>query len=71
MSLCIAGGTIGIILGGTASTLLASLAGWQTPVSVTAVTIAFVFSAGVGLFFGIWPASKAARLDPIAALRYE
>ncbi len=71
MSLCIAGGTIGIILGGIASTLLASLAGWQTPVSVTAVTIAFVFSAGVGLFFGIWPASKAARLDPIAALRYE
>ena len=71
MSLCIAGGTIGIILGGAASTLLANLAGWQTPVSVTAVTIAFVFSAGVGLFFGIWPASKAAGLDPIAALRYE
>ncbi len=71
MSLCIAGGTIGIILGGIASTLLANLAGWQTPVSVTAVTVAFVFSAGVGLFFGIWPASKAASLDPIAALRYE
>ncbi len=71
MSLCITGGVIGIILGGTASTLLANLAGWQTPVSVTAVTVAFVFSAGVGLFFGIWPASKAARLDPIAALRYE
>ncbi len=71
MSLCIAGGTIGIILGGIASTLLSSLAGWQTPVSVTAVTVAFVFSAGVGLFFGIWPAYKAARLDPIAALRYE
>ena len=71
MSLCIAGGTIGIILGTTASTLLANLAGWQTPVSVTAIGIAFVFSAGVGLFFGIWPARKAARLDPIAALRYE
>ena len=71
MSLCIAGGAIGIILGGIASTLLANLAGWQTPVSVTAVGVAFVFSAGVGLFFGIWPASKAARLDPIAALRYE
>jgi putative ABC transport system permease protein len=71
MSLCIAGGIIGIILGGIASTLLANLAGWQTPVSVTAVTVAFVFSAGVGLFFGIWPASKAASLDPIAALRYE
>ncbi len=71
MSLCIAGGAIGIILGGIASTLLANLAGWQTPVSVTAVGVAFVFSAGVGLFFGIWPASKAARLDPIASLRYE
>ena len=71
MSLCIAGGIIGIILGGAASTLLANLAGWQTPVSVTAVTIAFVFSVGVGLFFGIWPARKAAGLDPIAALRYE
>ena len=71
MSLCIVGGTIGIILGGTASTLLANLAGWQTPLSVTAVSIAFVFSAGVGLFFGIWPAHKAASLDPIAALRYE
>jgi len=71
MSLCIAGGAIGIILGATASALLANLAGWQTPVSVTAVGIAFVFSAAVGLFFGIWPASKAAHLDPIAALRYE
>jgi len=71
MSLCIVGGTIGIILGGTASTLLANLAGWKTPVSVTAVIIAFVFSAGVGLFFGIWPARKASRLDPIEALRYE
>ncbi len=71
MSLCIAGGAIGIILGATASAVLANLAGWQTPVSVTAVGIAFVFSAAVGLFFGIWPASKAAHLDPIAALRYE
>ena len=71
MSLCIAGGTIGIILGGSASALLASLAGWQTPVSVEAITIAFFFSAGVGLFFGIWPARKAAMLDPIEALHYE
>jgi len=71
MTLCIAGGTIGIILGGTASALLANLAGWQTPVSVEAVTVAFLFSAGVGLFFGIWPARKAAKLDPIEALHYE
>jgi len=71
MSLCIAGGTIGILLGGSASVLLANLAGWQTPISVEAVTIAFLFSAGVGLFFGIWPARKAAALDPIQALHYE
>ncbi len=71
MSLCVAGGTIGIILGGTASALLANVAGWQTPVSVEAVTIAFLFSAGVGLFFGIWPARKAAMLDPIEALHFE
>jgi putative ABC transport system permease protein len=71
MTLCIAGGTIGIILGGTASALLANLAGWQTPVSLEAVTVAFLFSAGVGLFFGIWPASKAAKLDPIEALHHE
>jgi len=71
MTLCVAGGTIGILLGGTASTLLANLAGWQTPLSAEAVTIAFLFSAGVGLFFGIWPARKAAKLDPIEALHYE
>ena len=71
MALCVAGGTIGIILGGTASALLANLAGWQTPVSIEAISIAFLFSAGVGLFFGIWPARKAAKLDPIEALHYE
>ncbi|MDG1463394.1 MAG: FtsX-like permease family protein, partial [Gammaproteobacteria bacterium] len=71
MALCVAGGTIGIILGGTASALLANLAGWQTPVSIQAISIAFLFSAGVGLFFGIWPARKAAKLDPIEALHYE
>jgi len=71
MTLCIAGGLIGIALGATAATLLASLAGWSTPLSVEAVAIAFGFSAGIGLIFGMLPARKAARLNPIEALRFE
>jgi putative ABC transport system permease protein len=71
MILCIVGGLIGIALGATAATLLASLAGWSTPLSVSAVIIAFCFSAGVGLIFGLLPARKAASLDPIEALRFE
>ena len=71
MSLTIVGGLIGIALGATAATLLASLAGWSTPLSVSAVLIAFGFSAGVGLIFGLLPARKAANMDPIEALRFE
>jgi putative ABC transport system permease protein len=71
MILCIVGGLIGIALGATAATLLASLAGWSTPLSISAVVIAFGFSAGVGLIFGLLPARKAANLDPIEALRFE
>ncbi len=71
MVLCIVGGLLGIALGATAANLMASLAGWSTPLSFEAVAIAFGFSAGVGLVFGMLPARKAARLDPIAALRYE
>jgi putative ABC transport system permease protein len=71
MTLCIVGGLLGIALGAGAASLLASMAGWSTPLSVSAVMIAFCFSAGIGLIFGILPARKAASLDPIAALRYE
>ncbi len=71
MSLCIAGGIVGIILGATAASALAAAAGWSTPLSFSAVAIAFGFSAGVGLVFGLLPARKAAGLDPIEALRYE
>jgi putative ABC transport system permease protein len=69
--LCITGGTIGILLGVGAAIGLSRLMHWNTLISPASILIAFGFSAGVGLFFGIWPARKAASLDPIVALRYE
>ena len=71
MILCMLGGTIGILLGAGVATLLANVLGWSTPLSMSTIAIAFAFSAGVGVFFGILPAKKAAALDPIEALRYE
>jgi putative ABC transport system permease protein len=71
MVLCLVGGVLGIALGTGAATALSRLAGWNTLISPMAILIAFVFSAAVGLFFGIWPARRAASLDPIVALRYE
>ncbi len=69
--LCMVGGGLGIAFGFGTSAALSSLAGWNTAVSPDAVLLAVLFSAAVGLFFGIWPARRAARLDPIVALRYE
>lgn len=71
MIICILGGAIGILLGMGVAQALNAIAGWQATVSANAVLMAFGFSAGVGLFFGLWPARKAAKMDPIAALRYE
>jgi putative ABC transport system permease protein len=65
------GGTLGILLGIGASKLMTHFNGWATLVSTNAILIAFVFSAAVGVFFGFYPARKAAQLDPIDALRYE
>ena len=71
MILCLIGGAVGILLGTGIAAVMTKMVGWQTVVSPAAVGIAFAFSAGIGLFFGIWPARKAAMLDPIEALRYE
>ena len=65
------GGVIGILLGVGTSELLSAVAQWPTLVSVSSIVGSFVFSAAVGIFFGFYPARKAAQLDPIEALRYE
>jgi putative ABC transport system permease protein len=69
--LCLLGGLIGVVLGSLGAVVLSRLAHWNTLISPLAILLAFVFSAAVGLFFGIWPARRAASLDPIDALRYE
>jgi putative ABC transport system permease protein len=69
--LSLTGGTIGIILGVVFSLAIPKLLGWPTLVSTMAIIGSVVFSAAVGIFFGYYPARKAAALDPIEALRYE
>jgi len=66
-----AGGTIGVIFGFVISRLIAWLAGWSTIVTFSSIALAFLVSISVGLVFGIYPATKAARLDPVEAIRYE
>ena len=71
MTLTGAGGVIGILIGGVAATLINTFSPFPAVVQPTWVIIAFGVSMAVGLTFGLWPAAKAARLDPIEALRYE
>jgi putative ABC transport system permease protein len=69
--LCVLGGLLGVGVGYGAAEAMTRVADWQTSVAPAAVFTAIGFSAGVGLFFGLWPARRAAALDPIDALRYE
>ncbi|MFI4949399.1 MAG: ABC transporter permease, partial [Alphaproteobacteria bacterium] len=69
--LSLVGGVAGIVFGVGVSETISLVAGWPTPISPTAILGGFTFSAAVGIFFGYYPARKAARLDPIEALRYE
>ncbi|MEE8542817.1 MAG: ABC transporter permease [Gammaproteobacteria bacterium] len=71
MVLCLLGGIAGVLSGWGLAVLLSRTAGWAVYVSPESVLLAFAFSLGVGLFFGIMPARRAANLDPIEALRYE
>ena len=67
----VSGGIAGIAIGVALSQGISLVAGWPAPISPTAIAGGFLFSAAVGIFFGYYPARKAARLDPIEALRYE
>jgi putative ABC transport system permease protein len=69
--LSLMGGVIGIVLGIGLTSSISYFSGWPTPVSLYAILIAFLFATGVGIFFGLYPARKASRMNPIDALRYE
>jgi putative ABC transport system permease protein len=71
LALSLTGGLLGVLLGVGVSHLMARFAGWNTSISVEAIGVSFIFSAAVGIVFGMYPARRAALQDTIIALRYE
>jgi len=69
--LCLVGGLAGILIGISGSKIISKFAGWQTTVTISSILLSTGFSAAIGIFFGYYPAKKAAGLDPIEALRFE
>ena len=65
------GGSVGILLGVGISEMVSNIGGWDTIVSTQSILLAFGFSVAIGVFFGFYPANKAANMNPIEALRYE
>jgi putative ABC transport system permease protein len=65
------GGVLGVAAGIGGARLLTVMVGWPTIISLQAIVAAFLFSVAVGLFFGLYPANKASKLNPIEALHYE
>ena len=69
--LCLLGGLLGVGLGAGTAQVMSTAFDWNTDVSMSSVIMAFTFAGAVGVLFGVWPARRAAKLDPILALRYE